>query len=59
MTNQDSTPVLHRDGTISYWSFSRQKWIGHTFYVPCEDLAVFSKFDRERVRRHLGPLAVA
>ena len=52
--NQDKFPVLHRDGTVSYWSFTRQEWIAHTFYVSDEDIAAMESYDAERVRKHLG-----
>ena len=40
-------PALHRDGTVSYWSFSRQEWIKHTIFVPVEDLAGMHPYDSE------------
>ncbi len=42
-------PKLHRDGTVSYWSYFKQEWVKRTFYVPAEELEAFHKTDRRRV----------
>lgn len=47
-------PRLHRDGTVSFWSYHQQEWVQHAFYVPIEDLQVMEPYDQKRVRRHLG-----
>jgi hypothetical protein len=48
------SPRLHRDGTVSYWSFAEGRWIDHTFYVPDEELNRLDAWRRERVERHLA-----
>lgn len=47
-------PRLHRDGTVSFWSYHRQEWVQHAFHVPIEDLQSMDAYDRKRVQRHLG-----
>jgi hypothetical protein len=47
-------PRLHRDGTVSYWSWRRQEWVQHAFHVPEEDMEQMASYDRQRVCRHLG-----
>jgi hypothetical protein len=47
-------PRLHRDGTVSFWSYHRQEWVQHAFHVPIEDLQAMEPYDRKRVQRHLG-----
>jgi hypothetical protein len=47
-------PILHRGGTVSYWSFSRQEWMKDAIFVPVEDLADMHPYDRKRIVRHLG-----
>ena len=46
-------PRLHRDGTVSFWSYFRQEWVERTFYVPAEELEAMTSHDRTRVCRHL------
>ena len=50
-------PCLHRDGTVSYWSYFEQRWIERSFYVPAEELEKMNEHDRARVMRS-GPSAV-
>ena len=56
--NQASTqgrfPTLHRDGTVSYWSYHRQEWVPHVFHVPIEDIQSMERYDQKRVMKHLG-----
>lgn len=56
--NQASTqgryPTLHRDGTVSYWSYHRQEWVQHVFHVPIEDIQSMDPYDQKRVMKHLG-----
>lgn len=47
-------PRLHRDGTVSFWSYHRQEWVQHAFHVPIEDLQQMESYDQKRVQRHLG-----
>ena len=47
------SPRLHRDGTVSYWSFAQGRWIDHTFYVPDEELDRLDPWRRQRVQQHL------
>ncbi len=47
-------PALHRDGTVSYWSFSKQEWMGHAIWVPIEDFGAMHPYDRKRIQKHLG-----
>ena len=51
---QQRYPVLHRNGTVSYWSFSRQEWMKHAIFVPIEDLADIHPYDQKRIASHLG-----
>ena len=51
---QRKYPVLHRGGTVSYWSFSRQEWMKEAIFVPVEDLADMHAYDRRRIARHFG-----
>ena len=48
-------PRLHRDGTVSYWSYDRQEWVEHAFFVPAEELERMHAYDRRRIQKHLGP----
>jgi hypothetical protein len=48
------SPRLHRDGTVSYWSFAECRWIDHTAHVPDEELDRLDPWRRERVIRHLS-----
>jgi hypothetical protein len=47
-------PRLHRDGTVSYWSYHRQEWVQHAFHVPIEDIQSMDPYDQKRVTKHLG-----
>ena len=53
-TPAEQIPRLHRDGTITYWSYYRQEWVRRAMYVPLEELEKLHPIDRERVERHLG-----
>lgn len=56
---QGRYPTLHRDGTVSYWSYHRQEWIRKAFHVPIEDIQAMDPYDQKRVTRHLGYDATA
>jgi hypothetical protein len=47
------SPRLHRDGTVSYWSFAEGRWIEHTFVMPEEELNRLDPWRRQRVKEHL------
>lgn len=51
---QAKYPRLHRDGTVSYWSYQRQEWVPHAFHVPIEDIQRMEPYDQKRVSKHLG-----
>jgi hypothetical protein len=46
-------PTLHRDGTVSYWSYHSQEWVEHAFHVPIEEIQAMHPYDRKRVSKHL------
>ena len=45
--------VVHKDGTISYWSVYRATWIRRAREVPDCELAAMMPEERKRVIRHL------
>jgi hypothetical protein len=47
--------VCHRDGTVTYWSVTRQQYVRHpaTRPLPPDDAAALPDAERRRVRRHL------
>jgi len=47
-------PRLHRDGTVSFFSYFKQEWVPRTFHVPAEELEAMTPYDRRRVEKHLG-----
>ena len=47
-------PILHRDGTISYFSIYSQTWRERVVAIPDEELAAMTAPDRERVGSHLA-----
>ena len=47
-------PRLHRDRTVSYWSYYTQTWVQHAIHVPAEEFESMSEHDRARVKKHLG-----
>lgn len=51
---QEKYPRLHRDGTISYWSYFQQTWVERAFYVPLEEVQMMDPYDRRRIEKHLG-----
>jgi DNA-binding XRE family transcriptional regulator len=46
-------PTLHQDGTVTYWSVSRQRWIPNAAFVPQAELAAMDPEARSNVRAHL------
>ena len=46
--------ILHRDGTVTYWSVYDQRWIKRGESISRDDLAAMNREERERVRKHLG-----
>lgn len=44
--------TLHRNGTVTYWSVTRQVWITTAHYPPHADLAAMPESERERIGRH-------
>ena len=48
-------PRLHRDGTVSFWSYYRQEWIERAIWVPAEELQRMHSYDQRRIRKHIGP----
>jgi len=53
MAQPERFPKLHRDGTVSFWSYGTQDWVQHAFHVPMEELERMHTYDQERVRKHL------
>ena len=53
-STQSKFPTLHRDGTVSFWSYQRQEWVQHAFHVPIEDIQRMDPYDQGRVKKHLG-----
>ena len=47
-------PIVHRDGTVTYWSVYAQAWERHATGVPDRELAAMSVPDRDRVTQHLS-----
>lgn len=47
--------VIHRDGTISYWSVYRQVRREHVTTIPDEDLAALPTREREKIIGVLAP----
>jgi hypothetical protein len=45
--------ILHRDGTITYYSIYDQTRKSHVHHVPDEELAAMPTAERDRVIRHL------
>jgi hypothetical protein len=56
---QGPAPRLHRDGTVSYFSYDLQDWVRRTIYVPREELEALRPAARARVLRHLGEESAA
>jgi len=52
-------PVLHRDGTVTYWSVYEQRWEQHQVGIPDHELAALSPSERKRVQAHLSRSAAA
>ena len=50
---KEKYPRLHRDGTVSYWSYFRQEWVQRAIYVPAEEMEKMHPMDLERVRKHM------
>ena len=53
-----STPrpaVCHRDGSVTYWSVTRQQYVRHPASrpLPPDDAVALPDSERRRVRRHL------
>ena len=48
-------PRLHRDGTVTYWSYYQQRWIDRAFFVPAEELERMTSREVSRIDRHLAP----
>lgn len=48
----NTAPVLHRDGTVTYWSVYEQRWV-RSGGVPDRELAVMNRAEREKVQRHM------
>ena len=46
-------PILHRDGSVTYWSVTAQTWHCRTRYVPDADYAAMPPVERQRILRHL------
>lgn len=49
-----TTPVLHRDGTVTFWSVYSQRWIRRTTVVSDREYAAMGDTDRHRITAHLG-----
>lgn len=45
--------ILHRDGTITYWSVYNQSWERRVRVVPTRELVAMAKRDWRRILRHL------
>ena len=45
--------ILHKDGTVSYWSVYLQSRISHAWKVPDRELAAMNEDERARAVRHL------
>lgn len=45
--------ILHRDGTVTYWSVYCQQWVRRVSRVPDKDLAAMSRRERHRVLCHI------
>jgi hypothetical protein len=48
-------PIVHRDGTVTYWSVHSQCYRERVRYVSTGDLAAMNARDRRRVLRALPP----
>jgi len=48
-----TTPTLHADGTVTYWSAYRQQWIEYATSVDEECYAIMSEEERVDVDEHL------
>jgi len=49
--------IVHRDGTVTYWSVYEQRWVVRAARVPDDDYAALPREDRERIERVQGPRA--
>lgn len=49
-----TTPTLHRDGTVTFWSVYSQTWRRRVGQVENRELAAMSPEERARVLRHLA-----
>jgi hypothetical protein len=45
--------VCNLDGTVTYWSASRQEWVCRTRHISEKDLIALSPGDRNRALFHL------
>jgi hypothetical protein len=45
--------ICHQDGTMTYWSQHRQRWLEGYRTITAEDLAALPTREQGRVRRHL------
>lgn len=45
--------VLHRDGSISYFSIYKQQWIQRACNMPDEELAARSGITRTKIIKHM------
>lgn len=46
--------TLHRDGTVSFFSVTRQVRVVRSYGITDEDLAALPVGERRRIIRHLG-----
>lgn len=46
-------PILHKDGTVTYWSVFKQQWERRVVRIPDNELAAMGEKQRDRVINHL------
>jgi hypothetical protein len=51
--NANLHTIIHRDGTVTYWSVYEQCWARHAHSVPDSELAAMSQREREHVKAAL------
>lgn len=48
-------PIVHRDGTVTYWSVYAQQWRRRVRYISPDDASALPSAYRERIVRACYP----
>lgn len=47
-------PILHRNGSVTYWSVYNQVWVRHALSMPLLELLAIPQPYRKRVFKHFA-----